>query len=97
MKVSNLFAASGKFVTVTFVKNDGTIRKINGRVGVKKYLRGGNDRSTATKEKYLLLWTRNGSPKFDAARNIARDRIISIRANGVELKRNDESDFSNFV
>ena len=97
MKVSNLLALSGKFVTVTFIKNDGTIRTLNGRVNVTKYLKGGAERSTDTKNKYLLLWTRNGSRKFDAARNIARDRIVSIRANGIELKRNDDSDFSSFV
>ena len=97
MKVSNLLALSGKFVTVTFIKNDGTIRKLNGRANVTKYLRGGAERSSDTKSKYLLLWARNGSRKFDAARNIARDRIVSIRANGIELKRNDESDFSSFV
>lgn len=31
----------GKFFSVVFKKLDGTKRKINGRLGVKKYLRGG--------------------------------------------------------
>ena len=31
----------GRFFSVVFKKLDGTTRKINGRLGVKKYLKGG--------------------------------------------------------
>lgn len=42
MSISDFIAASaGKFVTVTFVRKDGTIRKLNGRTGVTKYLKYG--------------------------------------------------------
>lgn len=98
MKVANILALSGKFVTVKFVKNDGTVRTINGRVGVKKYIKGtGTARSLETQSKYLLVWAREGSPKFDHAKNVAIDRIVSIRANGVSIERNDSSDFARFV
>ena len=31
----------GRFFEVTFVKKDGSIRRMNARLGVKKYLKGG--------------------------------------------------------
>lgn len=38
----NLIEASkGKMFTATFIKKDGTIRVLNGRLGVKAYLKGG--------------------------------------------------------
>lgn len=36
-----LLANSDKFFTVEFIKKDGTTRKINGRFGVTKHLKGG--------------------------------------------------------
>jgi len=44
-KVSDLLhSQDGKFYTVYFTKVDGTRRKMNGRLGVKKYLKGGVNR-----------------------------------------------------
>ena len=38
----NLIEASkGKMFTATFIKKDGTVRVLNGRLGVKAYLKGG--------------------------------------------------------
>ena len=95
-RIAQSLASTGQFCTVTFVKENGEIRTINGRTGVKKYLKG-NKRSVKTEELYLLLWTRNGSNKFDAARNIARDRIISIKAHGVLAKKNNLSEYAQYV
>lgn len=36
-----LKSTKGKFFSVTFVKKDGSIRVLNGRLGVKKYTHGG--------------------------------------------------------
>lgn len=36
-----IFNTKGKFFTVTFIKKDGSERVMNARLGVKKYLRGG--------------------------------------------------------
>lgn len=36
-----IFNTGGKFFTVTFIKKDGSERVMNARLGVKKYLRGG--------------------------------------------------------
>jgi hypothetical protein len=34
-------ATKGKFFTATFIKKDGTVRRMNARLGVKAYLKGG--------------------------------------------------------
>ena len=42
MNISQFIASSaGKFITVTFIKKDGSIRKLNGRINVTKYLKYG--------------------------------------------------------
>lgn len=38
---NHIDSLNGKFFTVTFTKKDGSIRKMNARTGVKKYLKGG--------------------------------------------------------
>lgn len=96
-KFSNQMIEGGQFCTVTFVTNSGEIRTINGRTGVKKYIKGTGERSKETQAKYLLVWTRNGSRRFDAARNIARDRIIGIKAHGVLAKKNNFSEYAQYV
>lgn len=43
LKVSGLLAEQlGKFVTLDFIKADGSKRTLNGRLGVRKHLRAGN-------------------------------------------------------
>ena len=39
--VQKLKDTKGAFFTVTFVKKDGTTRTMNARIGVKRYLKGG--------------------------------------------------------
>ena len=58
----------GEFFTVTFVKKDGTTRTMNARLGVKRYLKGGELRYDAA-EKGLL-------PVFDAQKG--EYRMINI-------------------
>lgn len=96
-KIAHKMASTGQFCTVTFVTNSGEIRKLNGRVNVGKYIKGTGRRSDDTAEKYLLLWIRNGSNKFDNARNINRSSIVSIKAHGVKLATNGESSYRQFV
>ena len=96
-KVSNQLASTGNFCTVTFVTSKGDIRTINGRTGVKKYVKGTGKRTAATDNKYLLIWTRDGSPAFNAPKNVARDRIVSIKAHGIKCEKNSHSSYSDFV
>ena len=46
--------SNGKFLSVTFIKKDGTERTLNGRLGVSKHLRGGV--STLNPETYITLY-----------------------------------------
>lgn len=60
------------FVTVTFLKADGTVRKMNCRVGVTKHLKGG--KSTLDASKYVTVYDMQKA----AYRAINRDTIIDI-------------------
>jgi hypothetical protein len=55
MKISDFIAESkGKFITINFIKKDGTPRKLNGRIGVTKYLKNGT--ATVDLDKYLIVY-----------------------------------------
>ncbi len=90
---ASLTLNSGLFVTVEFVKADGTTRRINGRSDVKKYLQPGSTAWDNSDPDYLVIYTRQGSRKFDAARFVARNRIISIKANGQSMQQNPDSKY----
>lgn len=46
----------GKFFTVEFFKLDGTLRKLNGRLGVRKYLRGGDKTFSDADYNMITVW-----------------------------------------
>lgn len=62
-----------KFLTVTFIKKDNTIRTINGRLNVTKYLKGGT--CTLDKNKFMILY----SLKDKGYRAINKETIINIK------------------
>lgn len=72
--------ASNKFMTVTFMKKDKTVRTINGRLNVKKYLRGG--RATVDTDKFLVLY----SIADQGYRAVNKDSILSIAVDGVIIQ-----------
>lgn len=96
-KIAHNLASTGQFCTVSFITKAGELRTINGRSNVTKYLKGTGKRTAETAEKYLLIWTRKGSRKFDAARNVDKSQIISIRAHGITMEMNHESFYRNTV
>ena len=96
-KISSSLVSTGQFCTVTFITAAGEIRTVNGRTGVKKYLTGTGKRSEATNKKYLLLYTRNSSNKFNSPRNISRVNIISVKAHGIKAGKNDNSIYAKTV
>lgn len=96
-KIAHKMASTGQFCTVEFITKSGEVRKLNGRANVRKYVKGTGNRSNTTAEKYLLIWTRNGSPKFDAARNVDKANIVSIKAHGVEMQMNNDSAYRQTV
>ena len=49
-----LLSSVGRFVTVEFYKKDGSLRILNGRLGVTKHLKGGV--STLDPDKYITIY-----------------------------------------
>lgn len=83
MKMSDFVAQSnGKFITVEFIKKDGSIRKINGRTGVTKHLKGGT--STVNHDKFMVIYD-NVSAGY---RCINKSTILSVTCNGFTIKNN---------
>ena len=72
---------TGRFVTVEFYKADGTLRKLNGRTGVKKHLRGGT--KTVNDRDYLTVY----DVVNQGYRNVAFDRIVSINGDKLNLNK----------
>ena len=73
--------SDGKIFTVEFVKKDGTVRKMNARLGVKKHLKGGS-LAFDPLERNLL-------PVFDMQkegyRMINASTILTIKIGGKEI------------
>lgn len=52
---SRILATNGRFFSVSFVKKDGSLRKMVARIGVKKYLRGGENK-LANHPNLVTVW-----------------------------------------
>ena len=76
-KMAEALEQANGFFTVTFLKKDGSVRKMNARVGVTKHLKGGESTLDATK--YVTV--------FDVTkgeyRAVNRETIIEVK--GVKL------------
>lgn len=83
MNISDFIVSSaGKFVSVTFTKKDGTERKLNGRIGVTKYIKGG--KSTVDHDKYLVVFD-NVARGY---RCVNRNTIKSVTCGGLTIVNN---------
>lgn len=71
--------SNGKFVSVIFTKKDGTERKLTGRLGVTKHLKGGT--CTIDKSKYLIVY----DTVNEGYRAINRETIKSVSIEGVRI------------
>ena len=69
----------GAFFTVTFVKKDGSIRTMNSRLGVKKYLRGGTLPYDPIKKGLIPVF----DVKLKEYRMINQKTIISANIDGI--------------
>lgn len=83
MSSSKVFASmieqsNGKMVTVTFIKQDGSTRVLNGRLGVKKYLKGGKPNVNANE--YISIY----DVQNKGYRSVNRNTIIGLRMQGIE-------------
>ena len=69
-------ASNGRFVSVTFIKKDGTERSMLCRLGVTKYLKGGTSKLDA--DKYLTVF----DVKKEEYRAINKETILSVKLAG---------------
>lgn len=71
-------ATNGKIFTVSFIKKDGTLRKMNCRLGVTKHLKGGE--LAFDPKEYDLI------PVFDLQKNAYRminiDTLVEVSVDG---------------
>ena len=78
MKIDDLLLSSdGKMVSVQFVKKDGTLRTLNGRLGVKKHLKGGV--STLDHNQYVTIY----DVQNKGYRAVNRKTIVGLRIGGL--------------
>lgn len=75
----------GKFFSATFLKKDGTVRKINCRLGVVKALKGGELRYNAEAANNLIVW----DLQKKEYRTISLDKLVTLRYNGKEILGKD--------
>jgi len=73
--------SKGRFFSVTFIKKDGTTRKMVCRTGVTKGLKGGTLKYDARARKNAIVW----DTKKGAYRTIPLKRLIDMRINGTEF------------
>ena len=83
MHIADFIASSkGKFVSVTFVKKDGTARVLNGRTGVTKHLKGGV--STVNHDQYMVVY----DTVAQGYRSVNKDTIVSVTCEGLTINNN---------
>lgn len=77
--LANLIEKSnGKMLTVTFLKQDGNERVINGRTGVSKYIKDFSN--TKMSDKYITIY----DVKNKGYRSVNRSSIVAVRCEGIE-------------
>ena len=77
-----LSSVGGKFFTVVFTKKDGTVRRMNCRIGVRRHLKGGDVPAghVSTRKDMLVVY----DVKAKGYRCLARDSILALRCGGIE-------------
>jgi hypothetical protein len=71
----------GRIFSATFIKKDGTIRKINCRLGVVKALHGGALTYNAEAANNLVVYDLQAR----GYRTIPLDKLLTLRYNGKEI------------
>jgi hypothetical protein len=66
----------GKFFTIEFVKANGHVRVLNGRLGVTKHLKGGFAKG---KENYIIVY----DVKAKGYRSVNKNTILRVSCGGV--------------
>ena len=84
--MTNLFqsvvqSTRGRFFGVTFVKADGSLRKMTCRIGVSKHASGRELKYNPTERGNVIVW----DTSVKSYRTIKLDRLISLRFSGKEI------------
>lgn len=79
---SFLHSTHGRFITVTFVKVDGSVRVLTGRFGVRRGLKGGVNKATTHDKPYITIWDARKS----AYRSINLLTVLTIHAQRVHYE-----------
>lgn len=79
--IDNLIESSnGRFLTVTFIKDDGTERTLNGRVGVRHRGQPTGYRSDSRDRKFYLLFVPG-----KGYRRINAEAVLAVSLDGVTV------------
>lgn len=70
--------SNGKMLTVTFIKQDGSERILNGRLGVTKYIKGSSLKKSSPE--YITIY----DVQNKGYRSVNRDTIVAVRCDGIE-------------
>lgn len=70
---------NGRFFTCEFIKKDGSTRILNGRLGVEKYLKGGD--CTIDRSKFVIVY----DIQAKGYRAVNRETILSVKMDGVKF------------
>ena len=71
--------SEGRFFTCEFIKKDGSTRILNGRLGVEKYLKGGD--CTIDRSKFVIVY----DVQSKGYRAVNRETILSVKIDGVKF------------
>lgn len=72
----------GKFFSCEFTKKDGSTRKMHGRTGVKKYLRGGVNKVQKQSNSLMTVWEKEVSDY----RSVNLSTMTKLTLQGVSYK-----------
>lgn len=78
-----LLSSKGRFLGVTFLKKDGTIRNLTGRFNVRKHLHGGVSKNTNTDQMIIYDIINKGY------RTITLSSVLEIKVNGKLYSRDE--------
>ena len=79
----NFVGNNGRLFSVTFIKKDGSERKMIARLGVKSYLTGGGARYNAEDRNNIVVFSMNDK----GYRTINIDALLKVKANGQVIEK----------
>jgi len=79
----NFVGNNGRLFSVTFIKKDGSERKMTARLGVKSYLTGGGARYNAEDRNNIVVFSMNDK----GYRTINIDALLKVKANGQVIEK----------